>query len=476
MTALNINQVFAQLPEEPKQDEVVKQLKDELDKLQTKVIVLDDDPTGSQTVHDISVYTNWDLASIRQGFAEKNSMFYVLTNSRGLTKSETTELHQQAAQNICQAAQETQEKFVIISRSDSTLRGHYPLETNVLKQTVEKQTDIKYDGEVIMPFFREGGRFTINDIHYVQMGEQLVPAGETEFAKDRTFGYQASNLKNWVEEKTEGQYLAKDVTAIELADLRAMNVEKITEQLMAVKDFNKVIVNAVNYCDVQVFVIALIKAMRQGKQFIFRTAAALSKVLGGVSDIPLLTKDKLVEDTTAGGLIVIGSHVQKTTDQLNELKKLANVKFIEFDVHQVLGPAGLKPEEERVSSEVNQLIRQGTTVAVYTSRKRIDLPSDQKEEALKLSVSISTALTNVVKNLTVKPRFMIAKGGITSSDVGVHGLGVKRALIAGQIKPGIPVWYTGAEAKFPNLAYIIFPGNVGEKETLREAVEILDKR
>lgn len=476
MTALDLKQAFAQIPAEPNHEEVAQLLKDELAQLQTKVVVLDDDPTGSQTVHDISVYTDWDIESIRQGFAEENSMFYVLTNSRGLTKAETTELHQQAARNICQAAQETQQKFVIISRSDSTLRGHYPLETNVLKQTVEEQTKIKYDGEVIMPFFKEGGRFTINDIHYVQMGAQLVPAGETEFAKDRTFGYQSSNLKDWVEEKTAGQYLAKDVTAIELADLRAMNVEKITEQLMAVQDFNKVIVNAVDYCDVQVFVIALVKAIRQGKQFIFRTAAALSKVLGGVSDIPLLTKDKLVEDTTAGGLIVIGSHVQKTTDQLNELKKLSNVKFIEFDVHQVLSPAGLKPEEERVSTEVNQLISQGTTVAVYTSRERIDLPSDQKEEALKLSVSISTALTNVVKNLTVKPRFMIAKGGITSSDVGVHGLGVKRALIAGQIKPGIPVWYTGAEAKFPELAYIIFPGNVGEKETLREAVEILDKR
>ena len=476
MSVINAEKTFAKLLREPDSKKIGNLLQVELAQLKDKVVVLDDDPTGSQTVHDISVYTNWDLNSIRQGFAEENSMFYILTNSRGLTKDETTKLHKQVARNICKVSKETGQKFLIISRSDSTLRGHYPLETEILKKTVEEQTDVKYDGEVIMPFFKEGGRFTVDDVHYVQMGKDLVPAGETEFAKDRTFGYQSSNLKDWVEEKTCGQYRAEDVTAIELEDLRSVDIEKITKQLMRVKDFNKVIVNAVNYCDVQIFVIALIRAIRQGKQFIFRTAAALPKVLGGVSDIPLLTKDKLVEKTAAGGLIVIGSHVQKTTNQLNELKKLKNVEFIEFDVHQVLKAQGLKPEVDRVSDKVNNLLRKGITVAVYTSRERIDLPNDQKEEALKLSVSISTALTNVVKNLTVKPKFMVAKGGITSSDVGVNGLGVKRALIAGQIKPGIPVWYTGSEAKFPKLSYIIFPGNVGETETLREAVEILDKR
>ena len=42
-----------------------------------------------------------------------------------------------------------------------------------------------------------------------------------------------------------------------------------------------------------------------------------------------------------------------------------------------------------------------------------------------------------------------------------------------EAKPGIPVWQTGEESKFPMTPYIIFPGNVGEVTTLREAVEKL---
>ena len=68
--------------------------------------------------------------------------------------------------------------------------------------------------------------------------------------------------------------------------------------------------------------------------------------------------------------------------------------------------------------------------------------------------------------------FIIA-GGITSSDVGTKALAVKKANVLGQIKPGIPVWQTGEESKFPMTPYVIFPGNVGEITTLREAVEVL---
>ncbi|GAA3316813.1 hypothetical protein GCM10020331_013930 [Ectobacillus funiculus] len=174
----------------------------ELKNLNKKIIVLDDDPTGVQTVHGISVYTDWSLDSIeKKGFQEENSMFFILTNSRGFTAAETTKAHQEIAANIVEAAKRSNREFTIISRGDSTLRGHYPLETQVLKETVEANSDMKFDGEVILPFFKEGGRFTIDNIHYVQYDEYLVPAGETEFAKDRTFGYTKSHLGEWTEEK-----------------------------------------------------------------------------------------------------------------------------------------------------------------------------------------------------------------------------------------------------------------------------------
>ncbi|AZV55163.1 four-carbon acid sugar kinase family protein [Clostridium sp. AWRP] len=455
---------------------VDKMLNKELKDLNKKIVVLDDDPTGVQTVHDISVYTDWSLDSIENGFKEENSMFFILTNSRGFTAAETEKAHKEISLNISKVAKKLNKDFIIISRSDSTLRGHYPLETEILKQTVEANSDVKFDGEVLMPFFKEGSRFTINNIHYVQDGEYLVPAGETEFAKDRSFGYTKSHLGEYIEEKTKGTFKTKDTTYISLEDIRALNIEGITKQLLDVKNFNKVVVNAVDYIDVKIFVTALVKAIKLGKNFMYRSAAALTKVLGGVSDKSLLTRDELIKvDSKNGGLIIVGSHVKKTTEQLEELKKCPFIEFIEFNCHLVLDSEKFEAEVQRIIEKTEKLIASGKTAAVYTSRKRIDLGENKKEEELKLSVKISDAVTSIVGKLNVRPNYIVAKGGITSSDVGTKGLKVKRATVAGQIKPGIPVWTTGAESKFPGISYVIFPGNVGTKTTLREAVEILNK-
>jgi uncharacterized protein YgbK (DUF1537 family) len=280
-------------------------------------------------------------------------------------------------------------------------------------------------------------------------------------------------MGEYIEEKTKGRFKAADVTYISLTDLRALNIDKITDQLLKVQDFNKVIVNAVDYVDVKVFATALIQAMKQGKNFMFRTAAAFTKVMGNVQDKPLLQKEELlVPGNTNGGLIIIGSHVKKTTDQLNELKKSSGVKFIEFNHLLVLEPNKLENEISRIIAEVETSISQGQTVAVYTGRKRLDVGSE--EESLLVSVKISDALTSIVSRLSIQPGFLIAKGGITSSDVGTKGLSVKKALVLGQVEPGIPVWKTGPESKFPNMSYIIFPGNVGAVTTLRKVVDMLN--
>ena len=471
---LNAHEVLASLPAVPDEAQVDALLERELLDFNKKIIVLDDDPTGVQTVHGVSVYTDWTAESIDAGFAEKQPMFFILTNSRGFTAAETKHAHEEIARVIQQTAAKHNKDFIIISRGDSTLRGHYPLETEVLKNTVEAESDRSFDGEVIMPFFQEGGRLTIDNVHYVQDGEQLVPAGKTEFAKDRTFGYTASHLGEWAEEKSNGAFKAENAVYLSLEDIRALRIDHLAEQLMSVTDFNKVIVNAVKYVDAKIVVIALIRAMKSGKQFMFRSAAALTKIIGGISDKALLTKEELVtEPSENGGLIMIGSHVKKTTEQFEVLKTADFIEFIEFDVHLVLHPEQFEAEIKRVIDTSERLIRQGQTVAVYTKRERLDLGDNRQEEELKLSVKISDAVTSIVKNLQVRPSFIIAKGGITSSDIGTNGLSVQRATVAGQIQPGIPVWLTGSESKFPGMAYVIFPGNVGSKTSLKEVAEIL---
>ncbi len=459
----------------PDQALIDRLLADELARAGQKMVALDDDPTGVQTVHDVSVYTDWLVETLANGLGEDNRLFFVLTNSRGFTQAQTVEAHREIARNLVTAARRCGKDFLLISRSDSTLRGHYPLETQTLKEELEALTGVAFDGEVICPFFKEGGRFTLDDVHYVKEGSRLVPAGETEFARDKTFGYRASHLGEWVEEKTGGAYRARDMVSISLDALRATAVDAIEAQLLAVEHFNKIIVNAADTCDIQVFAIALLRALRRGKHFILRSAAGLPRVLGGVTERPLLSRRELVGDgQPRAGVVLIGSHVNRTTRQLEELRRCGSpIELIEFNQHLALVKGGLIGETARVTGLAEAALQRGVSAVVYTRRERLDLDTEDKERQLMIAVEIADALTGVISGLAVRPGFIIAKGGITSSDVGVKALRVRRAIVLGQVRPGIPVWLTGPESKFPGMAYIIFPGNVGEDTTLREVVEML---
>ena len=448
-----------------------------------KIVVLDDDPTGVQTVHDISVYTDWTEETIRQGFQENNSMFFILTNSRSFSEEKTARVHAEIAENLEKVSAETRKPFFLISRGDSTLRGHYPLEMDVLRQNSHLNTP---DIEILCPFFPEGGRYTFGDIHYVQEGEWLTPAGETEFARDKTFGFHSSDLKEYVEEKTGGRKKASECVSISLEELAGCDVNGIEEKLRSAPSGTTVIVNAISSEDLKVFCAALVQAMKDkpdspGRHFLARTAAAFPKVMGRVTDIPLLCREDLGrtkkpgdKETQKGGLVIVGSHVKKTTDQLESLKKAClPIEYIEFDVNTIFRNGGLAAERDRAAALADQAIAAGKTTVIYTTRELLAPENLSKEELLSVSVQISEALTGILSCLTQTPGFLIAKGGITSSDVGTKGLLVKKATVMGQIKKGIPVWKTGPESRFPDLPYIIFPGNVGGKETLREIVEEL---
>ncbi|MGI5173738.1 hydroxyacid dehydrogenase [Treponema sp. OMZ 840] len=465
--------ISEKLPEYDK-DTVTELLQKEVQKNNRKIVVLDDDPTGVQTVHDVSVYTRWDKESITAGFLEKNPLFYILTNSRSLSAHESEILHRAVTQTIISVSKELKRDFLLISRSDSTLRGHYPLETEIMREVFESKLKHKIDGEILCFFFKEGGRFTIDNTHYVQYGDNLIPAGQTEFAQDKTFGYSASDLCNYIEEKTKGRCKASDVVSISLADLRTLQFEKIEAQLMSARNFQRIVVNAVDAFDVKVFCIAAYRAIAKGKKFIFRSAAALVKEMGGIADRPLLTRKELnIQDDNCAGLIIVGSHTQKTTEQLYTLLDTGKVTAVPFDSDLVLKKELLQKEIERVTNEVEKSIKTGISAAVFTKRKLLSITNDTKEAALQRSVEISHALQSIVSHLNVKPAFIIAKGGITSSDIGTKALGVRKATVQGQLCPGVPVWQLGPESVFPGIPYVIFPGNVGGTNTLQEAYEKL---
>ena len=275
----------------------------------------------------------------------------------------------------------------------------------------------------------------MDNIHYVKEQDNLVPAGMTEFARDKTFGYKSSDLTEYVEEKTEGKYHKEECITISLDELNALDVQGIKDKLMSAQNMAKIIVNAVSYADLKVFCAALVLAMKAGKHYMARTAAAFTKVMGRISDQPLLGRAQLEGDTKNGGIVLIGSHVKKTTDQLNCLKKLdGQADFMEFQVNTVFEENGLEKEVERTVKAAEEKILSGRTVVIYTSRQLLAPENMTPEEKLQISVKISNAVTSIIGKLSVKPKFIIAKGGITSSDVGTKALRVKKARVMGQVK------------------------------------------
>ena len=425
-----------------------------------KVVVLDDDPTGTQTIHDLAVLTQWSVADLQKELATDAPAFYILTNSRALNGDDAAALNAEIGRNLRAASHATGVDFTVVSRSDSTLRGHYPGEVDALAEALGEATA----PQLIIPFFLEGGRYTIDDVHYVAEGDQLVPAGETQFARDAAFGYRSSNMAQWVEEKTGGRVAAADVVTVSLVDIRKGGSQRVTERLVKLGPGSVCAVNAASYRDLEVFVMGLLAAEAQGRRFVYRTAASFVRVLAGIAPQPLLALKELGVGSDAGALFVVGSYVPKSTSQLSVLLEQPHVVPIEVSVGRLLDEAERSGEIARAASAAGSAIVAGKNAVVYTSRELIS--GGNAEQSLAIGNVVSDGLVQIVQSITVQPRYLVAKGGITSSDVAVHGLGVVRAMVLGQILPGIPVWRLGEESRFPGMGYVVFPGNVGDEDGL----------
>ncbi|MCF0230019.1 MAG: hydroxyacid dehydrogenase, partial [Parasporobacterium sp.] len=315
----------------------------------------------------------------------------------------------------------------------------------------------------------------IDNIHYVKTGEKLIPAGETEFARDATFGYKNSDLTKYIEEKTRGAVKAEEVKSISIEMLESDDIRQVEDVLNSSKNNDRIIVNAKSYEHMEVFCRVLDRVVSGGKTYMLRTAASFTKVFGGVSTIPLLTRDDMISENSGnGGIVVVGSHTDRTTAQLTELLSLDGVAAVPFDSDKVLeGDDALEQEVRRCVELEEHIISSGKCAVCYTSRRKLVIDGETPESALKRSVRISDAVRELIGLLSVKPSFIVAKGGITSSDVATKALGLKKCRVMGQILPGVPVWETGPESRFQGIPYIIFPGNVGEPDSLKTAVEKL---
>ncbi|PON36984.1 Ketose-bisphosphate aldolase, class-II [Trema orientale] len=396
------------------------------------LVVLDDDPTGTQTVHDIEVLTEWTVESLTEQFRKAPKCFFILTNSRALSSEKASALIKEICQNLQAAAESIKNADYTEADAASSVLG-------------------EMDAWIICPFFLQGGRYTIGDIHYVADSDKLVPAGDTEFAEDASFGYKSSNLREWVEEKTGGRIPASSVASVSIQLLRKGGPDAVCDRL----------------CSLQ-------KAEMKGKRYLCRTAASfVSSRVGIVPKAPILPKDLGINKQRSGGLIVVGSYVPKTTKQVEELKLQCDrsLRSIEVSVANLaMGSPEERAEEISRTAEMADIyLRSRKDTLIMTSRELIT--GKTPSESLDINFKVSSALVEIVRQITVKPRYILAKGGITSSDIATKALEAKCAKIVGQAMAGVPLWQLGPESRHPGVPYIVFPGNVGDSKAVAELVK-----
>ncbi|HVA88262.1 MAG TPA: four-carbon acid sugar kinase family protein [Chloroflexota bacterium] len=459
--------LFATLPADWPSDPLPA-IREERQARSETVVVLDDDPTGTQTVHGVPVLTRWTQDLLRHELAAGPPAIFLLTNSRSLPRPDAVALNREIGGALAAAGRATGRRYVVISRGDSTLRGHYPAETDALAAGLGTPIDA---GTLLVPAFITGGRYTIGNIHYVAEGTGLVPAARTPFARDPAFGYRSSDLAAWVEEKSEGRIPAALVRSISIETIRGGGPDRVAAALAGLERGSVCVVNAASERDLAVAALGAMRAESQGKRFLYRTAASFVRARAGLEARPLLTAADLAMPRSGAGLIIVGSYVPSTSSQIAALRESGRVTAIEVAVERLLSPGTRADEIGRVARLAGVAIRRGDDTAVVTSRELV--AGHDAAGSLAIGQLVSESLVAIVRAIPTRPRYLLAKGGITSSDLATAGLGVTRAMVLGQLAPGVSVWRLGLESRYPGLPYIVFPGNVGEPGAFLDVVSTL---
>lgn len=434
------------------------------------VVVLDDDPTGTQTVRDLPVLTRWTAEDVDWALAQGTPALFVLTNTRSLGPDDAAARDREVVRTCLEVAGRRGLEIVFASRSDSTLRGHFPLETDVIASEIEAAGDA-IDTVILAPAFPDAGRVTLGGVHWLRDGpDELTPVGESEFAADATFGYRASRLADWVAEKSGGLIPAAEVTEIDVETLRGEETAAVRDRLAG----RVVVLDAVVDDDLRAGVLAILAAERAGARFVYRIGPSFVRARVGQPEQPPLGDGELAEAVGDGhlghGLVVVGSHVGRTSRQLDRLAARRDLVHVEIDVPTVLDDDGRGEHLEDVTARVVASLAERTTV-LSTSRTLVT--GRDEAESLEIARRVSAALTGVTERVVTGsvPAYVLAKGGITSSDVATESLRADRAWVRGSLLPGIvSLW---APTSGPPL--VVFPGNVGDEDALADVVDRLEE-
>ncbi|MBO8207183.1 hypothetical protein HA149_08950 [Prochlorococcus marinus XMU1406] len=435
-----------------------------------KFVVIDDDPTGSQTVHDCLLLLKWDVSTLVKGFESKSNLFFILANTRSLSENDAKLTIEEICKNLKTviASQAYGEKIIFISRGDSTLRGHNFLEPSALNNCLGP-----FDATFHIPAFIEGKRFTINGSHFVDK----TPINKTIYARDKIFGYETSNVKNLLLQNSKSQLNIEDIQNLLLSDIEILNDEEnniVFKTLKNLKNNKHVIVDVENYSQLKKFSLVIKKLTKQ-KKFLFRTAASFISSISDKKSVPkfqtFCSHLRLRNNGKSylPGLIIVGSYVELSTIQLKNLLEISNCKPIELDVFEFFKITSSENNQNRINNFKNSFLKEirfsfeiGKTPVLFTSRKFMSL---DYSEQFNFYHSLASFISELVAELKYEIGYLISKGGITTNVILSNGLNADYVYLEGQILTGISV-VTYNLKNGEKLPIVTHPGNIGTKDSL----------
>lgn len=444
---MTTSELLAQLPPIPS-DDLLPSIHQALESSERSIIVLDEDASGTQNVFDVPILTQLDADSIREAIDQAPPLLFLLSNSRFLSPEERSAHHHQLASIL----KEYRDEIILIARSDFSSLFTSPSHFFSESQTLKEALDIPHAPTLLVPFCQDSGQITIENTHYRIEGENATPLGHlSELSPEETL--HSLSLTDLRQVKHPDEPQSSEPTSLLLAKLSALPPSSTC------------IINATTPRDLASLSLALHQSERR---FLIRSAASFVQSLAGITSRPALAPWQMqdLEPNPNGGLILISSHCQKTSEQVQHLLKNGSaLTALKLSIPDLLNGTFNLPSTVH---SVDSGLRSGQSVVLFTSR----VDEDHSAQPMILK-HISQAFISIVKAIEARPRFIIAKGSSTATEIAISALGVKQAQVLGQILPGVPVWTLGNESAHPGLAYLIFPDKAGQASSLTEAQQKL---
>ncbi|MGW4928241.1 four-carbon acid sugar kinase family protein [Agromyces sp. NPDC004153] len=408
-----------------------------------KTIVLDDDPTGTQSATGVTVLLDFDADILADALAAADAV-YLQTNSRALPEDEAVALARRIREDAHAASARLGVDVRFVLRGDSTLRGHVFAETEVFLDDVAVM--------LFVPAFPDGGRTTRDGVHYVRVDGVDLPAHESEYAADPVFGFGTGVLVDYVAEKS-----GRAAVHVPLDDVRRGELGRILAEAPA---GSVVLPDAVDDRDIRLIAEATDAAMQRDTSLVVRSASPLAAELAGVASRGLLPTPLVEGDGPV--LLACGSHTAGATAQLEAV-------VAEWGQPAVIDTGAALACPAAAGHAAADAAR-----AAFSDRPLAFITTERDRSATHNTLAhgerVMAALTTAVQDLLPDVSVVVAKGGITSAEVARTGIGARSALVLGQVLPGVSAWRM-ASRDGRELLYIVVPGNVGGPDTL---VRVLD--